>query len=36
VSLHNQLHAYRRIVAVPASVAIAIVGAYWFVERVFF
>ena len=36
VSLHDQLHAYRRIVAVPASVAIAIVGAYWFVERVFF
>ncbi|SMY07437.1 hypothetical protein LOM8899_01572 [Flavimaricola marinus] len=31
----DQLDAYRRIVAVPASVAIAIVGAYWFVERVF-
>jgi len=26
---------YRRIIAVPASVAIAFVGAYWFVERVF-
>ena len=35
VRLRDQLHAYRRIVAVPASVAIAIVGAYWFVERVF-
>ncbi len=27
--------AYRRYVAVPASVGIAIVGAYWFIERVF-
>ena len=26
---------YRRIIAIPASVFIAIVGAYWFVERVF-
>ena len=26
---------YRRFVAVPASAAIALVGAYWFVERVF-
>lgn len=26
---------YRRIIATPASIAIAIVGAYWFVERVF-
>ncbi len=26
---------YRRAIAVPASVAIAIVGAWWFVERVF-
>ena len=30
-----RLHAYRRFVAVPASAAIAFVGAYWFVERVF-
>ena len=37
VSIHfrDHLDAYRRIVAVPASVAIAAVGAYWFVERVF-
>ncbi len=26
---------YRRFVAIPASVAIAVIGAYWFVERVF-
>lgn len=26
---------YRRFVAIPASVGIAIIGAYWFVERVF-
>jgi len=26
---------YRKIIAMPASVAIAIIGAYWFVERVF-
>ena len=26
---------YRKFVAVPASVAIAVIGAYWFVERVF-
>ncbi len=31
----DQLDAYRRHVAVPASAAIASVGAYWFVERVF-
>lgn len=31
----DHLQAYRRFVAVPASVAIACVGAYWFVERVF-
>ena len=28
-------HAYRRFVAVPASLGIALVGAFWFVERVF-
>jgi len=26
---------YRRVIAVPASIAIAAVGAFWFVERVF-
>lgn len=31
----DQLNAYRRIVTVPASLAIAIIGAWWFVERVF-
>ncbi len=31
----DRLHAYRRFVAIPASVAIACVGGYWFIERVF-
>ena len=31
----DRLHAYRRFVAMPASAAIACVGAWWFVERVF-
>ncbi|KMK67158.1 HupE/UreJ family protein [Puniceibacterium sp. IMCC21224] len=31
----DKLDAYRRFVAIPASVGIATVGAYWFVERVF-
>ncbi|WHZ37310.1 HupE/UreJ family protein [Sagittula sp. MA-2] len=37
ISAHfvDHLDAYRRYVATPASVAIACVGAYWFVERVF-
>ncbi|WP_292266811.1 HupE/UreJ family protein [Marivita sp.] len=34
-TLVDRLDAYRRYVAVPASAAIALVGAYWFVERVF-
>jgi hypothetical protein len=34
-SLVDRLQAYRRFVAVPASAAIACVGAFWFVERVF-
>ncbi|MDP4993086.1 MAG: HupE/UreJ family protein [Marivita lacus] len=34
-TLVDQLDAYRRYVAVPASAVIALVGAYWFVERVF-
>ena len=35
ISMRDQVDAYRRIVSIPASVFIAIVGAYWFVERVF-
>ena len=37
VSIHfrDQLDSYRRLVAVPASVAIAAVGIYWFVERTY-
>ena len=35
IMLRDQIDAYRRIVAIPASVAIAAVGAYWFIERVF-
>lgn len=35
IQLRDQVDAYRRIVAIPASIAIAFVGAYWFVERVF-
>ncbi|WP_136443611.1 HupE/UreJ family protein [Pacificoceanicola onchidii] len=35
VTFLDQLQAYRRFVAVPASVGIALVGAFWFVERVF-
>ncbi|MEN9062774.1 HupE/UreJ family protein [Ponticoccus litoralis] len=34
-SFVDRLHAYRRFVAVPASAAIALVGSYWVVERVF-
>lgn len=36
-SIHFRDHqaAFHRIVAIPASLAIAFVGAYWFVERVF-
>lgn len=35
IQLRDQVDAYRRLVAVPASVAIAAVGAYWMIERVF-
>lgn len=35
VQFRDHLEAYRRIVSVPASVFIAVIGAYWFVERVF-
>ncbi len=34
-SFIDHLDAYRKFVAVPASCGIALVGAYWFVERVF-
>lgn len=34
-TLVEQIDSYRRYVAVPASAAIALVGAYWFIERVF-
>jgi hypothetical protein len=35
VTFVDELDSYRRFVAIPASVAIAAVGAFWFVERVF-
>ncbi len=37
LSIHFRDHvaAYRQIVAIPASVAIAVIGAYWFIERAF-
>lgn len=35
IQLRDHVDSYRRIVAVPASAAIAFVGAYWFIERVF-
>ena len=35
VALRDHIDAYRRIVSIPASVFIAVVGTYWFVERVF-
>ena len=35
IQLRDHLDAYRRVVAVPASAGIAVVGAYWFIERVF-
>jgi hypothetical protein len=35
IQLRNQPEAYRRMVAVPCSLAIAAVGAYWVIERVF-
>ncbi len=34
-TLVDHLDSYRRYVAIPASATIALVGAYWFVERVF-
>ena len=35
IGLRDHVAAYRRMVAVPASVFIGVIGAYWFVERVF-
>lgn len=35
VLLRDQIDAYRRIVAIPASAGIAVVGLWWFIERVF-
>jgi hypothetical protein len=35
VQFRDQIDAYRRFVAIPCSLAIAFVGAYWVVERVF-
>lgn len=35
IQFRDHLEAYRRFVAIPCSIAIAFVGAYWFVERVF-
>ena len=35
VQFRQTAEPYRRFVAVPASIGIALVGAYWFVERVF-
>lgn len=35
IQLRDQQEAYRRLVAIPASLAIAAVGAYWVIERVF-
>ncbi len=34
IQLRDKLDAYRRLVSNPASVAIAVVGAYWFLDRV--
>ena len=35
VAMRDRIDAYRKIVTIPASAAIAVVGAYWVVERVF-
>lgn len=35
IQFRDHVAAYRKLVAVPASAAIAVVGAYWFIERVF-
>ena len=35
ITFRDRIEAYRRIVSIPASAFIGLVGAYWFVERVF-
>ena len=35
IQMRDQQEAYRRLVAIPASLAIAAVGAFWMIERVF-
>ena len=35
IQLRDQQDAYRRLVAIPSSLAIAAVGTYWVIERVF-
>ena len=35
IQFRDQIDAYRRLVAVPCSIGIATVGAYWVVERIF-
>ena len=35
VVMRDQVEAYRRMVSIPASVFIALVGVYWVIERVF-
>lgn len=35
VAMRDQVDAYRRMVSIPASVFIALVGVYWVIERVF-
>jgi hypothetical protein len=35
IQYRDHIGAYRQFVAVPASVAIAVIGAYWVIERVF-
>ncbi len=35
IQRRDQVEAYRRFVAIPCSVVIALIGAYWVIERVF-
>ncbi|MDX8348958.1 HupE/UreJ family protein [Cognatiyoonia sp. IB215446] len=35
IQFRDQVDAYRRFVAIPCSLAIAFIGAYWVIERVF-
>lgn len=36
IQLRDTVESYRKFVAIPASAFIAVIGAYWFIERVFF